>query len=119
MLKIHTKHQVRLITIEKPTAWVVYAVLVEITSSKTTTIGVPRLVRVIPKETVAPALTGTISTPQEAQERAHSKIFTLAAPFAALAEATASIPSPYISELSKENLDFILWFSARPPTLSY
>ncbi len=121
MLTIHTKRHIRLMTVEKPTAWIVYAVCLETTGSETVQVGESRIVRVIPKETVAPALRGSIAA-QDAgavSVKAHSKTLALPGTTAVSIESVSAIPSPYSSSLSKENLDFILWFSARPPTFAY
>lgn len=119
MLTIRTQRHIRLVTVEKPTAWIVYAILLETRGTETTQIGKPKVVKVLPKETVAPALSGSVQTVEEASEAVHSKVFLLDAPQKFATEYTSAIPSPYVSSFSKENLDFVLWFSARPPTFSF
>lgn len=112
MLNIHTERSVRLMTIERPTAWIVVAFLVETCGTETTVVSGPRIVKVIQKNNRA--------LPCGLSAQAGRKgCSTLALP-ASLSETKVietPIKSPYVSILfGFTNADVVIGLAARPPT---
>ncbi|NQV88378.1 MAG: hypothetical protein HQ402_02395 [Parcubacteria group bacterium] len=105
MLKIQPKQHIRFATIEKPTMWVVVAVLVETKNGESFVVSKPKVVKVILKEKQL-KLTGRVS----------SKSYCLSIGKCDSSIKQKGIISPFVSFLHTQS-PFIVWFSARPPTL--
>jgi hypothetical protein len=107
MLKPQTQQHIRFITVEKPTAWVVVAVLVEMNGEETIAVSQPKVVRVIPKAQAA--LKGaTVQSP-----------FLLSAPVEISASHFESLVSPYFAYIfGSEKSNFITGLAAQPPTFA-
>jgi hypothetical protein len=108
-MQLPQKQQIRFARIEKPTASVVVAFLVEEQNGETVIVSEPKIVKIIPKK-VAQALRGTVSKIQ--------KIFALGSGKKEVIEISTAIPSPYVSEFFKA-LDFTPTIYARPPTATF
>src|SRR4051812_16534674 len=105
MIQLRTQRHIRFAKIEKPTAWVVVAVLVETNGDETVIVSEPKIVRVIPKTVVA--LTGTVS---------ETGILTLTSPKPDT-EYTEAIISPFTSTLfGFSNTKVITGLAPQPPT---
>jgi hypothetical protein len=104
-LKEQSKRHIRFATVEKPTAWVVVAILVEKRGNETIILSQPKIVRIIPKNTADQAL----------PEAVGQKLY-LAGPIQAPTR-TSFIVSPYTSVLfSQTNLNIKSGIAPQPPT---
>jgi hypothetical protein len=101
-----TKRHIRFVTVEKPTAWIIVAILLETSGSETIALSEPRVVRVIPKKT-------TFTLPGKVI-RSNTKI--LPEPVKNISSSARAIVSPYFNVFGYKHSHFITWFSARPPT---
>jgi len=106
MLKTLTKRHVRLVKVEKPTVWLIVAILLETTGEETIVIGEPRIVKVISKK--ISLLPGTV--------RNSNEIYFLSTPKGEISNSSQTISSPYVQEFAYSNLDTLSCFFARPPT---
>ncbi len=105
MLKPQSQQQIRFITVEKPTAWYVLAVLVEMNGEETVSVSQPKVVKIIPK---VKALKGGTSQNQ----------FLLTAPVDISAAELSSLVSPYFAHIfGSEKSNFIVGLAAQPPTI--
>ena len=102
-----TKQYVRFVTVEKPTVWVVVAVLVEDRDGETIALSEPRIVKIIKKE---PREMLALASGQ----RLLASSVVLPAP-ASILSSSNFIPSPYIASFGYSEV--ISWLFARPPTL--
>lgn len=104
MLNIKTKQHVRLIVVEKPTAWLVVALPLETAEGETYLVGNPKVVKVIPKAP-AQALPGKVRT------------FCLEAAHVADSLLSRAIPSPYIKTVfGYTTTKIVPGLGAQPPT---
>ena len=102
MLNIQTKRHIRFATVDKGTAWVVVAILIETTGNQTVAVSEPKVIKIIPKKPVL-SLTGHTA---ELTAPNINVIFEKA------------VPSPFISILfGNTNTSYIASLGARPPTL--
>src|SRR4051812_18708827 len=107
MIQLRTQRHIRFAKIEKPTAWVVVAVLVETQGDETIIISEPKIVRVIPKTTTA--LAGTVS---------ESGILTLSSPKSE-STYTEAIISPFASKIfGFTNSEVKTGVAPQPPTVN-
>lgn len=107
MVDIQIKRNIRFVTVEKPNAWLVLAVLVEIRDGLTVAVSEPKIVKIIQKKFAA--LSGNV------QKR---KISQLSAPKILVNQSHArhGIISPYSTSFKYLDSHTIPWFSAQPPT---
>lgn len=105
MIGIHTQRVVRVVTVEKPTAWFVVAVVVETRNNESYIVSEPRILKIIPKQ-VQPTLEGKVaSSPLLGGKTSH------------FAKITAPIVSPYSDYLFSYTDSLIAsQKGARPPT---
>jgi hypothetical protein len=109
MLKIYSKRHIRFATVEQPTAWLVIAVLLETTGDKTIALSEPRVVKVIPKESM-------LALPAVFVSSSFKAPLALPAPHAIVKAIAEPTESPFASLFNTSNNQFIVWFSAQPPT---
>lgn len=103
-LTAYNKRFVRFLTVEKASAWEVYAVLFESDGLSVVAISEPKLVRVVAKD--VKALKGSCANPS---------CLAASKPEEQTQEA---IPSPYFPTLfGFSNSEFVIHHSARPPTV--
>jgi hypothetical protein len=106
MLKLNPQRKVKLITVERPTAWLVVAFLTETRGDETVIISGPKVVKVILKQ--SKALVGA----QKA-----NVVLALPAPKGVEKIIEVLIPSPYVSSIfGYSNSDVVIGLAARPPT---
>jgi hypothetical protein len=110
MLQIHTQRKIEYITVERATAWIVLAVLVETNGDQKTIIGKPRVVNVVLK--AHSALTdGKVKKAQQ--------LLALPAPISTSFAVTARIVSPFFPNVfGFSNSEFVMSLAARPPTVA-
>jgi hypothetical protein len=109
MLKIHTQRKVEFMTVERPTAWVVVAFLVEIAGDERTVISGPKVVKVILKS----------ATGLPSGKKAASAMLALPAPISMAFAVQAPLESPYVTSLfGFSNSDLVIGLAARPPTVA-
>lgn len=111
MLKPNTQQHIKFITVEKPTAWLVVAVLVEMLGDETISISEPKVVKVIQKACLrrqAIALKGSVQSQ-----------FLLSAPTVTQLSKSQAQVSPYFAFIfGSEKSNFITGLAAQPPTFS-
>lgn len=104
MLKPNTQQHIKFITVEKPTVWLVVAVLVEMMGDETISVSQPKIVKVIQK---ARALAGSTQSQ-----------FLLSAPAVVQLSKSQAQVSPYFAFIfGSEKSNFITGLAAQPPTL--
>lgn len=109
MLKIHSKRHIRFATLEQPTAWVIVAVLLETRGNETIALSEPRVVKVIPKD-------GRLTLPGTFVSSSFNAPLALPASHAIVKNLVSSIISPFVSSFNISDKEFVMWFSAQPPT---
>jgi hypothetical protein len=104
---IQTQRKVKLVTIERETAWVVVAFLTEIRDGEMVPVSEPRVVKVILKNNRA--LAGSKKQPQ---------VLALPAPAIFQKVIEASYVSPYVSTIfGFSNSHVVIGLAAQPPTI--
>jgi hypothetical protein len=108
MLQLHRKREIKLATVEKATAWIVVAVAIETEGGEIIYVSEPRIVRVIPKKTLA--LKGEITRGKKVltlkgTTKPHSKPLQ------------TSVLSPYAVDLKIRDEQSMVGIAARPPTV--
>ena len=100
-----SKQHIRFTTIEKSTAWIVVAVLVENDGVDTVAVSEPKIVRIIPKPKSL-VLTGSVGNPK----------LCLSCPEQVL-KIKSPVKSPFSILFGYSNTDLLVWYCARPPTV--
>ncbi len=107
MIELRTHQHIRFVTVEKPTAVFVYAILLETTGNETIAVSEPRIVKIIQKKGQL-ALKGTTPT----------TIYILPAPQEVIGTKVSKVISPYFAYIfGSETSNFIIGLAAQPPTV--
>src|SRR4051812_10665096 len=104
MLNLHTTRKVQFVTLDRGTALVVLAFLVETRGTEKKIISGPRVVKIIQKKNTE--LAG-----------GEAKILALPAPISYPKVSETIFESPYFSIFFGQNAEFVAGLAARPPTV--
>jgi len=108
MLQIHTQRKVEFMTVERPTAWIVVAFLVEYAYDERKVISGPKIVKVILK---------TATALPDGKKPGSKPLLALPAPVSLAFAVTAPIISQYFPNIfGFSNSEFVTGLAARPPT---
>lgn len=108
MLKLNPQRKVKLVTVERPTAWLVVAFLTETRGEETIIISGPKVVKVILKQ--SKALVG-------GKKQGNAAVLALPAPVSTSFAVITPIASPFVSYIfGFSNSDVVMGLAARPPT---
>ncbi len=106
MLKLNPQRKVKLVTVERPTAWLVVAFLTETRGDETVVISAPKIVKVILKQSKALI-----------EAKKTNAVLALPAPVGLDAVIEIPTASPYVSSIfGYSNSDVVIGLAARPPT---
>ncbi|MDQ3076566.1 MAG: hypothetical protein M3Q63_00715 [bacterium] len=106
MIQLRTQQHIRFVTVEKPTAIFVYAILLETTGNETVAISEPKLVKVVARKGQL-ALKGTVPTLVQA----------LPAPLEVIGMRVSKVVSPFFAFIfGSEVSNFIMGIAPQPPT---
>ncbi|MCC2630756.1 MAG: hypothetical protein K0S38_565 [Candidatus Paceibacter sp.] len=109
MINLHTQRKVEFMTVERATAWVVVAFLVEIRGNERTVLSGPKIVKVILKRNV-----GLL----EGKKQGSTAVLALPAPVSTAFAVQEPVVSPFASNIfGFSNSDFVVSLAARPPTV--
>jgi hypothetical protein len=107
MINLHAQRKVEFMTVERPTAWVVVAFLVEIRGDERTVLSGPKVVKVILKANSS--LPGGKKEPKA--------VLALPAPVSMAFAVQVPVVSPFASNIfGFSNTEFVVSLAARPPT---
>jgi hypothetical protein len=105
MLKIHESQQIKFLTVEKPTAWIIVAVLVNTEGDRIVSVSAPKIVKIVPKK-AACALPGACAESMMLLEGARPQMVY-----------REPVISPYVNAVVEEPC-VLAWVGARPPTIN-
>ncbi len=115
MLKPNTQQHIKFITVEKPTAWLVVAVLVEMMGDEMVSVSEPKVVKIIQKACLRPACAGRRQA--LALKGSTQSQFLLSAPAVVQLSKSQAQVSPYFAFIfGSEKSNFITGLAAQPPT---
>jgi hypothetical protein len=105
MLNIHTQRKVQFATVDRGTALVVVAFLVETVGNETRVISGPKIVKIILKKNLE--LSGSVKS---------QTVLALPASISNKLVSEKLFVSPYFAQLFGKNSEFVVSLAARPPT---